>query len=90
MATLGGTTQELCYLKHHLIRHGEGAVQFPCQTVDLLLQMFGVHQDLKEDTSEDTFTCGQPSKMCFLSAVTFVISSFCFLMLPTISRILCV
>lgn len=54
MSARAGPRLEAPYLENHLIRHGEGAVQFARQSVDLLLQMLGVHQDLQEDR----VTCG--------------------------------
>lgn len=49
------------YLKHHLICHREGAVQFPRQGVDLLLQVLGVRQDLEEDVSQSACPTLRPS-----------------------------
>lgn len=56
------------YLENHLIGHSKGAVQFACQSVDLLLQMLGVHQDLEEDAGQSAcvhFSAGL-THLCYL------------------------
>lgn len=53
---LTGICSRMCYLEDQLICHSEGPVQFPCQVVDLFLQLLGVWQNLLKRTAKSCYT----------------------------------